>query len=65
MISMQIYIFSAKNLKVLKLNKSGIINEHQPITTRCCFCIPLENIAKHLGFLFSGGIEKQHRVVMG
>ena len=28
--------------------------------------MPLENIRKPLGFLmFSGGIEKQHRAVMG
>ena len=32
----------------------------------CCFSIPPKNIRKPLGFmLFSGGIEKQHRAVMG
>ena len=34
--------------------------------TQCCFSIPPENIRKALGFpMFSGGIEKQHRTVMG
>ena len=36
-----------------------------PITARCCFPIPPENIGKLLGFLmFSGGIEKEHRAAM-
>ena len=31
--------------------------------TRCCLSTPLENIKKHLVFLmFSGGIDKQHRL---
>ena len=38
---------------------------NQPTTARCCFSIPPENIIKLVGFLFSGGIEKQHRAVMG
>ena len=38
---------------------------NQPITARCCFSIPPENIRKPVGFLFSGGIEKQHQAVMG
>ena len=29
------------------------------------FSIPPENMRKPKGFLFSGGIEKQHRAVMG
>ena len=38
----------------------------QPITARCCLSIPPENIRKPKGFLvFSGGIDKQHRAVMG
>ena len=37
-----------------------------PITVRCCFSVPPENIGKPKGFLmFSGGIEKQHGDVMG
>ena len=37
----------------------------QPITARCCFSIPPENIRKPKGFIFfSGCIEKQHRAVM-
>ena len=37
-----------------------------PITAWCCFSTPPENIRKPLGFLMiSGGIEKQHRAVMG
>ena len=36
-----------------------------PITDRCCFFIPPENIRKPLDFLiFSGCVEKQHRAVM-
>ena len=36
------------------------------ITDQCCFSIPSENITKPRGFLmFSGGIEKQNRAVMG
>ena len=39
---------------------------YQPIAARCCFSIRLGNIRKPKGFLmFSGGIEKQHRAVMG
>ena len=38
----------------------------KPIAAQCCFSIPPENIRKPKGFLtFSGGIEKQHRAVMG
>ena len=40
--------------------------QSQPITARCCFSMPPKNIRNPLGFLvFSGGIEKQHRAVMG
>ena len=36
------------------------------ITAWCCLSIPPENTKKHLGFLmFSGGIDKQHQVLMG
>ena len=39
---------------------------YEPITVRCCFPIPPENIRKPLGFLmFSGGIEKHDRAIMG
>ena len=38
----------------------------KPITAQYCFSIPSENIRKPLGFLmFSGGIEEQHRALMG
>ena len=37
----------------------------KPIAPRCCFSIPPENIRKPVGRMFSGGIEKQHRGVMG
>ena len=41
-------------------------NSCLPITARCRFSIPSENIRKPKGFLiFSEGIEKQHRAVMG
>ena len=37
-----------------------------PIRARCCFSIPPENIRKPKSLLmFTGGIEKQHYVVMG
>ena len=45
---------------------SKVCSCSEPVTARCCVSIPPENIRKPLGFLmFSGGIEKQHRAVMG
>ena len=38
---------------------------YEPVTTRCCFSIPSENIRKPSSFLFSRGLEEQHGVVMG
>ena len=37
-----------------------------PITAWCCLSTPPESIRKPKGFLiFSGGVDKQHRAVMG
>ena len=36
-----------------------------PFTARYYFSIPLQNIGKPKDFLFSPGMQKQHRAVMG
>ena len=41
------------------------IYEINPLQSGVAFLYPPENIRKPLSFLFSGGIEKQHRTVMG
>ena len=53
-------------VKTLEDAVHGFSAAISPITAQCCFSITPENVRKPLGFLmFSGGIEKQHRAVMG
>ena len=48
--------------KALHKKRNFPLTHYSPV----CFSILPENIRKPLGFLiFSGGIEKQHRAVMG
>ena len=55
-------VFLIKSSGNLRWNRINSLNPLQP----GCFSIPPENIRKPKGFLmFSGGIEKQHRAVMG
>ena len=49
---------------VLNINKTCIFNNPSQPGAVCLY--PTGNIKKNFGFLmFSGGIDKQHRVVMG
>ena len=57
-------VYDCYNIIVSLRPGNGFLIE--PITAQCCLSIPLENIKKPKGFLmFSGGIDKQHRAVMG
>ena len=53
----------------MTLNKDFLfllVNFNPLHTAQCCLSVPPENIRKPLGFLiFLGGIDKQHRAVMG